>query len=556
MLSNRPQLPTWFVVGCVVALWFGVAAYVHAQPSTGEEPRGIGTTGQSTPYDTSLTRELSQRSLESSVLLERPIDPALYQLGPNDQLTIMLTVSKPIQYEVVVAPDGKLIIPGVGAIDVRNRSLAESETLIQQAVARVYRDPLVAVSLRRMRQFKVSVIGAVRRTGMVVATPATRVSEIIDLAGGASTRASKRNVEIIRNGNIIPVDLMPFYAYGDLPSNPTVRGGDVVKVGVQDQHNIIIISGGVQRPGEFTWNKGDSVSTLIRYAFGFTVDARQDSIEVVKVDEVGNIRERLFLNATPDGQIVGDLPLEIGDQVFVRQKKNYFVPSRVVVWGEVKYPGYYSIEPHSTRLREVIQRAGGFTREASLADAVLIRRRLIEQDPEYGRIAQIDPDQRTPQETEYFRVKNRELQRPGILTVDFNKLMNNDESENLALQHDDSIFVPLVRGFVKVSGKVKNPGNISYTPNYKFRDYIQLAGGYGWNADEGEEKVIKGRTGETFLADNEEDYTIESGDAIFIPEKTEGEFWKGFATAVTIVAQVATIIAVVVGLLNSNNNSN
>ena len=223
------------------------------------------------------------------------------------------------------------------------------------------------------------------------------------------------------------------------------------------------------------------------------------------------------------------------------------------MWGEVKYPGYYSIEPHSTRLREIIQRAGGFTEQASLADAVLIRRRLIEQDPEYGRIAQIDPDQRTPEETEYFRVKNREFQRPGILTVDFNKLMNNDESENLFLQHDDSVFVPQTRGFVKVSGKVKNPGNISYVADRTFREYIQLAGGYGWNAEEGEEKVIKGRTGETFLADSQDDYSIESGDAIFVPEKAKGDFWSGFATAITIVAQVATVIAVVVGLLNNKN---
>ncbi|MCC7437268.1 MAG: SLBB domain-containing protein [Armatimonadetes bacterium] len=526
----------------------------YSQPSTGEEPRGLGTTGQSTPFDTTLTRELSQRSLESSVLLERPIDPERYQLGPNDQLTVMLTLSKPVQYELVVAPDGKLIIPGVGVVDVRNRSLAESEVLIQQAIARVYRDPMAAVSLRRMRQFKVSVIGAVRRTGMVVATPVTRVSEVIDLAGGASTRASKRDIQIVRNGHSIPVDLVPFYASGDLSANPTVEGGDVVKIGVQDQRNIIIITGGVQRPGEFTWHEGDSVSSLIRYGFGFTVDAVMDSIEVVKVDEVGNIRQRLFLRATADGQVIGNQPLEIGDQVFVRQKKGYHTPSRVVVWGEVRYPGYYSIEPRSTRLREIIQRAGGFTDQASLADAVLIRRRLIEQDPEYGRIAQIDPDQRTPEETEYFRVKNREFQRPGILTVDFNKLMNNDESENLFLQHDDSIFVPLTRGFVKVSGKVKNPGNISYVSGRTFRDYIHLAGGYGWNAEEGEEKVIKGRTGETFLADSEEDYNIESGDAIFVPEQAKGDFWSGFATAITIVAQVATVIAVVVGLLNNKNN--
>jgi len=519
---------------------------LHAQPTTGEEPRYPGTTGQNVPYDTSMSKELRQRAAESSVLLEHPLDPGQYMVGPSDQLTVLISTTSPMLYDLVISPDAKVIIPLVGEIDVRGLTLAQAKQAIEGAVGRAYRTPSVSVSLKRMRQFKVNVIGAVRHIGAIVATPMTRVSEAIDLAGGATPLASKRDVDIIRDGRTIPVDLVPYYAFGDLNSNPFIQGGDVIKVGVQDPKKVVVISGAVQRPGEFTYHPGDSVSTLIRFSFGFTVDALLDSIEVVSVDDYGDIIARNFYRAMPDGAIIGDQPLRVGDQIFVRSIEKYREMNRVVLFGELKHPGYYAIDPGHTKLRELIQRAGGFTSEASISDAVLIRRQMVERDPEYDRIAQIDPEKRTDEETEYFRVKNRE--RSGVITINFQQLMDGKETENVTLVNEDSLYVPRIKGFVKVSGKVKNPGNVTYKPGAGYAYYIDLAGGYGWRADIDNEQIIKGKTGEKFLASNTEDYTLESGDAIFVPEEPPGDFWTGFTTAIAVTAQLMTILAVVVNL--------
>jgi protein involved in polysaccharide export with SLBB domain len=219
-----------------------------------------------------------------------------------------------------------------------------------------------------------------------------------------------------------------------------------------------------------------------------------------------------------------------------------------VLSGEFRYPGSYAIEPGVTRLKEILDRAGGFNTDASLADAVVIRRSVLqEKDPLLERILQIDPKERTLEETDYLRVKIQE--RPAVMAVNFPRLMAGDEQENILLSDNDSLFAPSQKLFVKVTGKVKNPGNITYRPGRTYREYVEAAGGYGWRADDGETQIIKGKNGDTFLASSESRYDLEPGDAIFVPEEPKEDFWKGFTTALSIFAQLATVVAVVVSIL-------
>ncbi len=516
----------------------------------GEGPRYPGTTGQPLPYDTSALREARERTLESAGLLEGPIDPAEYRVGPNDQLTVGIPISTYIQHDLIVTPDAKVVIPRVGEVNLRGRTLAEAKTLIGDAVGRVFRVGDVSVSLKKMRQFKVSLIGAVIRPGTVVATPTTRVSEVIDLGGGASTVSSKRSIMLRRAGKVIEVDLLPYYARGDLSANPYVEGGDVIQVGVQDEKNVIAIYGAVQRPGEFAYRAGDSISSLIGYALGFTADALIDSVQVVSVNARGDTLDRSLFTALPDGRIIGDRPLRAGDRVFVRRIPEYLNTNQAVVAGEVRYPGVYPIEPGRTKLRDLIESAGGFTGNASVPDAMLIRRKVLqERDPKFDLIMQIDPEKRSPEDISYLRVKSTE--RPGVMTVDIDALMAGRETENIVLTDEDSLYVPARKDFIKVTGKVKNPGNVTFNSGTSYEHYLEMAGGYGWRADEGETRIIKGN-GDTFLASSESNYRLEPGDTIFVPEEGESNFWAGFTTVITVLAQIGTIVAVVVSIRASN----
>ncbi len=519
-----------------------------AQPVTqGEGPRYPGTTGEPAQYDTASIRTARERTTESAPLLERAVDPATYLLGPGDQITLAIPISEYRLIDLTVAPDAKVIVPRVGAIDLRGRTLAEGEKLIREAVTRVFKTGDVAVSLKKIRQFKVSLIGSVIRPGTVTATPATRVSEVIDLGGGATTTASKRQITLRRGGRAIAVDLMPYYAYGDLNANPVVEGGDVIQVGVQDKKSVVAIYGGVQRPGEFPFREGDSISSLIRYSWGFTADAIPDSLLVVSVNRFGDTLERYYCSADWSGVVENDRALHVGDRVFVRRNADYLVTNQVVVAGEVRYPGVYPIEPGRTKLRDLIEAVGGFTGDASVPDALVIRRKvLLEKDTKYELIQQIDPEKRTPEDISYLRIKQTE--RPGVMTVNVPELLNGRESENITLIDQDSLFVPSKKDYIKVTGKVKNPGNVTFSAGSGYEHYLDVAGGYGWKADKGETRIIKGKTGDTFLASSESNYRLEPGDQIFVPEEPESTFWEGFTTTITVLAQIGTIVAVVLSV--------
>lgn len=532
---------------------------VHAQPGepvSGEGPRWFGTTGKATPYDTASRKQLSSLALESAGLLEGAIEPDEYYVGPNDALSITIWTANTKVQDVLVTPDGKALIQSVGEVNLRGKTLAEAEEAIKKAVARVY-NVNASVSLRKMREFKVSIIGAVKTPTSVSATPTTRVSEVIDLAGGARpSDANKRDITIYRkvdskNRVEIPVDLLPYYAFADYDSNPFVADGDVIKIGIVDPKKVVQIIGAVAQQGEYPWRANDSISTIINASFGLTADAKRDSIAVITKNEAGEIIRQTWHSMLPDGSITDDRPLMNGDEIYIYQKPKFLERNQVVVRGEVSQPGVYPVIPGTTKLREILAVAGGFTEKASLLDAVLIRRNAIGKPDEYlAYILAIEPENRTPAEAEYLRTKLLEGQKQGLMIVDFNALMQGDETQNLTLIDNDSLYVPKEVDYIGISGKVKNAGNFLYRPGFGYEDYIAMAGGYGWKAEKGETQIIKGRSGDRLPAEDRENYTIEPGDAIFVPEEKPGNFWEGFATALTIVTQTAAIVALVLSLTN------
>lgn len=545
--------PTAFLPIVLLGILWSVSIFAQQPPVTGEVGRWYGTTGESRPYDTTALKEKQERTFESAGLLEHPIDPNAYTVGPNDIMNITIWTEQTRQFQVMVTPDAKVLVPTVGEVDVRGMTLNQAADRVRKAVSKEYRVD-ASLSLARMRQFKVSVIGAVHQGGTVLATPATRVSEAIDLAGGALQRADRRNILLYRltgqgKQEVLRVDLLPYFVRGDLSSNPQLRDGDVVRVNILDPSNIVQVYGEVSANGEYTWQEGDSISTMLEAAFGLTVQADRDSIEVVSVNDRGEIVSKTYHRMLPDGMVTNDRALQIGDRIFVRPKPKFRQLHQVVVEGEVQRPGVYPIMPGVTRLRTIIEAAGGFTDEASIIDAALIRRQAEDLDDEYfAYVNAIESENRTPDESEYFRTKLLENRKLGYMTIDFPALMQGDESQNLLLINDDSLHVPELVNYIRVSGKVKNPGNFIYEPAFSYQDYIARAGGYGWKADKGETQVIKGRTGDRLPADDREEYDIEPGDAIFVPEEKPGNFWQGFTTAMSIVANLAAIVAVAVSL--------
>jgi hypothetical protein len=135
------------------------------------------------------------------------------------------------------------------------------------------------------------------------------------------------------------------------------------------------------------------------------------------------------------------------------------------------------------------------------------------------------------------------------MVVDFKALMSGDQSQNIFLREQDSIYIPRAMGYVTVSGSVNNQGNVEYIEGGSWHDYIAKAGGFTSDADRGAIRVVNPKTGSFIDPRSESDYIITPGDMIIVPEE-EAHFWKDVTAATTLAASVLTIIVGIVVLKN------
>lgn len=509
-------------------------------------------------YDTLAYKIAQERLEETAGLLERKVIPSEYVVGPNDQLVLSIFTSTPQTYNLIVSPDGKIVIPTVGVVYVDGITLDKVEDQIRQKVSSVWKGVESAVALSKVRKFKVFVGGAVRKASYVEASPVDRISEVIERTGGIRYEGSLRSVtlrrtlgkqEIVKN-----VDILRFITWGDIENNPTVSDGDRIIVNYSQKSYMVGVYGAVGDTLTAEYREGDSASTLIRLAGGFQPGALLDSVEVVRFDagaakgvrrlilDMSSWKDRLY-SAAP---LPNDVPLYSGDRIFVRSSSEKQRYRRVVVLGEVKYPGNYFVDEGET-LSQLLNRVGGVTEDASLEGAVFVRQQGIDiVDREFQRLSKLTTQEMTESELRYFKARAREF--PGLLSIDFQRLVNEgSQADDVTLFPEDSIYIPLKKNYVTVLGKVTSPGRVIYRDSLSYLDYIRLAGGLAYRSDEDETLIVKSK-GEQFLADNF-NYKIEPGDNILVPEQSDTKFIDVFTDALTITAQLFTVAAVIFSIV-------
>jgi len=502
--------------------------------------------------------------------LEGPINPRDYIVGPFDILSIVVSGNVPLNYSAPVAPEGVFIVPTVGEIAVAGDTLAQVKKKIAGAIRKKYTAGEISVNLVGLRQFKVIVAGAVANPGSYLVSPVDRVDHVVYLANlgvtGASpaqklapasglplqageprTRISLRNIRLIRaSHDTLTSDLMRYYASGDARYNPYLRDGDVIFVPAENIiGNMVTIYGGVLMPGCFEFHEGDSMRTLLQIAQGPTALADLEHVEVARFLADGRRAETLMVNwrAIEAGQ-APDMPLQRNDQVFIRENPELRKERVVEVKGAAARPGKYALLHEHTMLSEILERAGGFTAEASIAESKLIRRYAHpdakQSDPDYARLIDIRLSDLNLRDREYFDYETA-LKR-GFVAVDFPKLFNHhDKSADVEVWENDEILIPSLRMTVNVFGQVLNPGYVTYVEKMDYRYYIEKTGGFGREADKDKIRVLKRNT-QAWL--NPDDAMIEPGDQVFVPRRLRrpsSVYFNTFRDVLQTTASFATV---------------
>lgn len=253
-----------------------------------------------------------------------------YKLGPDDLMALTVLEAPELGGSLRVSNNGQVNVPLVGVVNVQGLSVRETESLLQEKFKKFIKNPHVTISVTEMKSHGVSVVGAVRRPGVIQVASPRPLLEIISLAEGLAPDAGEV-VIVSRGGDPSQVSADPKAAAaiqsteirvrdlvesGNGKANVMVYPGDFVKVPAA---GMIYVVGEVNQPGSFVLPNNGKLTVLQALALGqgLTRVAAKDRGMIVRTDPNGNRKEiPVDLKKIMEGKSP-EIALEARDVLFV-----------------------------------------------------------------------------------------------------------------------------------------------------------------------------------------------------------------------------------------------
>lgn len=367
--------------------------------------------------------------------------PSRYVLGPGDVVVVEIYGASQKSMQLTVSPEGEITVPGYGPIHVSGLSVESANARIRSTLGSRYSSSNIKMSVNRSRTIMVHVMGEVKAPGTYRLSGYATVFHALYMAGGIADLGTLRNIKVSRGGRIISVvDVYEFILNGRLAGNVSLQDDDVIQVGTYDC--IVGITGNVKRPMFYEMRKNETISTLLKYAGGFTGDAYTKSVRVQRSTgerhSVHNVEEfdmSVFKVADGDNVTV--------DGILDRYE------NVVEIKGAVFRPGQFQLGEDVFSVRSLVEHAEGLTEDAF---------------PEHAIIHRLKPD-RTME----------------VISVDVAGIMS-ETIPDIPLKNEDVLFIPTNSEMVKertltITGAVMSPGTYEYADNTTIEDLIVQAGG-------------------------------------------------------------------------------
>ncbi|MDP4283961.1 MAG: SLBB domain-containing protein [Bacteroidota bacterium] len=339
---------------------------------------------------------------------------------------------------------------------------------------------------------RIFISGSVLRPGPYELDSNMSIKDLIDKAGGLARDAYTKRVSIFRYMK----NKMPIIVSLNLDS--VINFNKDVKLIKDDSisiHSIfefnnkyfVTIEGKVRTPGVVNWRENLSLRDVLLSAGGLTEVGDSSNIEIsrriknVKVDEANHDESEIFkINLADKNGKFNDIYLKPFDIVIVKTLPGYSIQRTVLVTGEVKSPGRYSLQKSGDKISDILSRVGGFKASAD-STSITIRRNaqsnltVDEREKLFQRILNINPDSlaRNPS------LKDELFKSYDLISVDLATALSNPKSsENLTLEQGDILTINRSSNLVKISGEVYNPTFIPYKKNKNLKYYIEEAGNF------------------------------------------------------------------------------
>lgn len=158
----------------------------------------------------------------------------LYRLGAGDTIAVTVQRFADLNFQATIDQEGYITAPLLGKVALEGLTISQAQERIRDGVNRFVIDPIVFLALTSQRPVLVTVTGEIARPGLYT-LPLPRASAALLLAGGATTQADLRSVQVKRalgNGAVIEekLDLVTPLKEGSALPDLRLQDGDVVVI--------------------------------------------------------------------------------------------------------------------------------------------------------------------------------------------------------------------------------------------------------------------------------------------------------------------------------------
>jgi protein involved in polysaccharide export with SLBB domain len=419
---------------------------------------------------------------------------ASYVLGPGDKILVNFYGSEELEEKTFINREGLVVLPFLGPVYLQGMSFSEASEFLKKKAKNDLLGVDVNLSIRDVRSIGIYILGEAYKPGKYVMSGLSSITNALYISGGVSEKGSLRNIQIRRNNQTIATyDFYDFLLKGSVSTNINLEDGDVIFVPFIEES--IFLGGAFKRPYRYEIKNGETIKDAIQLAGGFSSDVMEDTrLELSFVDRKASQRKMIFL----DMNLNLDRALNDGDVINISSTAG-LAPQSIKVSGEVNRPGEYSIQQGDTIL-DILNRAGGMTKEAYHQGAVFLREDVAQSQKEaFNRsadqlentIIDVITGDKITQITEFtlspigaLIEKLRTSNPPGRMIVDLDTLkLKTDPIKNFTLKDGDSLFIPKRPNYVSIVGEVLNTATVGFDPDLSVDEYIELSGGLNTSAD-------------------------------------------------------------------------
>ena len=306
----------------------------------------------------------------------------------------------------------------------------------------------------KLRPLRIQVLGEVSQPGYYTVSPSATLFSSLYYFKGPTTSGSLRDIQLIRAGSrIVSIDFYDYLMTGKKPDDIKLQLDDIIFINRRGK--TVAIGGEVNKPAIYELKSNEKLSDLIEIAGNLKISAYLDRAQIDRIvpfdkrDKYGMDRTfndvdlRLVINDKEDFSLQDGDKIQVFSVLDLRQNV-------VNITGAVTRPGQYDIGA-GLMLNDLIRKADGL-----LGDAYLERVDIVRVNPDF---------------TE------------ELIKLDLNKVMNNQEDQNINLQGLDRVRIygrseMIPTSYVSINGHVKNPGIYVLQYGMTLYDLLFKSGGF------------------------------------------------------------------------------